>query len=130
MTDHRMILWIGAAVLGLATALTLHAGRRFRRQMRGRAITAADGVYLWSRAGCPFCEDMKRLYASAIAQHWLVVYDTETHAAEAQALGIRSVPTTVVVRAGYIIEAFVGVVPPTQLTPFFAPITGTTGDPR
>ncbi|MHB1567139.1 MAG: thioredoxin family protein [Acidiferrobacter sp.] len=125
-----MILWIGAAVLGLATALTLHAGRRFRRQMRGRAITAADGVYLWSRAGCPFCEDMKRLYASAIAQHWLVVYDTETHAAEAQALGIRSVPTTVVVRAGYIIEAFVGVVPPTQLTPFFAPITGTTGDPR
>lgn len=129
MADHHVILVGLAIILAVFTAAAFRARRRFCRQMRGRTIPADDGVYLWSRTGCPFCADMRRLHADAIAQGLLIVRDTVTHTTEAKTLGIRSVPTTLVVRAGHIVEVFVGVVSPARLAPFLTSPPSGMGDP-
>jgi hypothetical protein len=92
--------------------LLLMAERLWRHRQQeghlGRALALRDGVHVWTKTGCPACDRMKRVHAGLIEAGLMIVHDAEHSEAAATVLGLRAVPTTIVVRSGLIVDSILG----------------------
>ncbi|MDA8066016.1 MAG: thioredoxin family protein [Thermaerobacter sp.] len=103
-----------AALLGLWLAQRWIVALQRRRQ-QGSSTEDADGIYLFTTPTCRVCARMKEVHASTIRDGAVRVVDLAENPAAARRYGILSVPTTLVVRHGVVVESFHGFVPPSEL---------------
>lgn len=116
----EIVLSAGVAlILGFAFWQT-YLGHMQKKALARRKYADADGVYFFTSPSCRICSQMKQTYMDWIKKEAIQVVDITEQSSLAQQYGIRSVPTTVVIRQGRAFKVFLGYVKPAELRPWLS----------
>lgn len=101
-------LFIVVAVVLFIGALQLFWRRKQRRIHAKVETDAADGVYIFTSKACGACTQLKRSLGSLTGTAGLNFVDVDERLDLTTRYQIRSVPTTLVVRHGHVVESVYG----------------------
>lgn len=94
---------VGLVLGALAAAAAVIAIQRFRARRPVRTVETTDiepGVYFFSSAACPTCEQAREKLDARLGRHGYTEYPWESHPGIFDALGVDAVPAVLVADEG------------------------------